>query len=400
MTLRTGFRMVWIWTVTVMLVVASAATGAAQDSASTRVITAIGFGTIAGDDVSGGKDQAITHALVSALARGAADLLPLEVRVKSFRTLNDTIYGQPMDFVSDYKVLTGYQSGKQYRVMVQATVLVDRMTERFQQIGITLDRTGLPTVLLLISEKHLSDYYPRYWWGGEDAASGIQAAGAVAEILRQKGFSVIEPEAGGHMASIQALGLGPELNIREAQSIGGQLNADIVVLGNASAVVAPNTMGEEIQTFKGLISAQAYPIDTADAIAGTDQAAVTVGSDPEAACLNALGRAGSLAGEELAGQLVSAWKQVATAPNRVTIVVEGTRNLANFVAFRRGLHKISGVNGVQIQEMSSENASLIVEFAGNAEALAEKLVVSSFDTFALNVYDVTSDGLTVSLEPR
>jgi hypothetical protein len=64
----------------------------------------------------------------------------------------------------------------------------------------------------------------------------------------------------------------------------------------------------------------------------------------------------------LADQLASAWRKLLEKPSQVEIAVEGTNQLANFVKFRKALSNISGVEGIQVKEIKSNQTTLLVDF--------------------------------------
>ena len=137
----------------------------AQEPADTKTVTVIGTGSIYKDNVSAARDQAISNSLVSAIARAAEDVLPLDAMVLNFKTVNRDIYSYASQYIRDYKVLkeSGYK-GK-YRVMVQATVAIGEIRQRLQSAGLASSEKAMPKILFLVSEQNLESILPMYWWG-------------------------------------------------------------------------------------------------------------------------------------------------------------------------------------------------------------------------------------------
>ena len=81
------------------------------------------------------------------------------------------------------------------------------------------------------------------------------------------------------------------------------------------------------------------------------------------------------------------------------ITVEGTKNLVNFVKFRRTLTSLEGVEKVQIKEMGTNTAALLVDFKGTGRKLADALKKKSFGSFGIQMIEVTATDLKLALVP-
>jgi hypothetical protein len=90
----------------------------------------------------------------------------------------------------------------------------------------------------------------------------------------------------------------------------------------------------------------------------------------------------------------------ALPPAPVEMTVEGTANLPNFVAFRRYLGAIPGVEAVQIIEMRLNETVLLVKYAGSAGQLSAALMQQGFETFTLDVSEAGENALRVKLLPK
>jgi hypothetical protein len=79
------------------------------------------------------------------------------------------------------------------------------------------------------------------------------------------------------------------------------------------------------------------------------------------------------------------------------VIVEGTRDLSKFVIFRAELNEIPGVDSLQTSEMKADEATIIVNFQGNAKELADALMLKTFESFGINIYEVSQSHLRVRL---
>ena len=374
------------------------AEAAAKDTTDTYIV--IGSGLIYKENISAARKRAIANSLVSAVGRKAAELLPVEALMTHHEILNEILYGQTSKFVQDYKVLTESTSENNYRVIVQATVKGANIKRELSTAGIIVGKKAMPSILFFIAEQKLTDITPRFWWGKGMTFVKPSSEQSMTEALREKGFQIIEHGPRVQRLAYSIVDNSPDLNNQEAVDLGSQLNADVIVMGRAVASSAPNVMGGDIKSFKGMITARVLRTTTGLEIAAVSRTAVTANVDEIAGSRDALSGAGSLLAEDLAQQIIAAWQKEAKEAFTVMIYLDGTRNLANFVMFRRMLTKIPNVEGIQVKELKSNNATIAVEYKGKSKELAGAMMLHAFETFGINIYEVTEEHLKVELTPN
>jgi hypothetical protein len=220
----------------------------------------------------------------------------------------------------------------------------------------------------------------------------------MSDILKARGFRVV-----GHVGIDipQLAGWGsnekPTLTAQEAIDLGQRLQAEVVVVGTSIASTTPSVMGENLKSFKATLNAHAFRTETGEEIANLSRISVTANVDEGVGGREALTMAGTLAGDELATQLTSAWRKLAEKPSQLEIQVEGTANLANFVKFRRALSGISGVEGIRVKEIRPNETTLVIEYKGKAEDLASELMLQNFGNFGINIYEIMQQHLKIAL---
>jgi len=170
-----------------------------------------------------------------------------------------------------------------------------------------------------------------------------------------------------------------------------------VIVGKSTAQRVPNTMGVTLKSFEGSVALRALRTDSGEKIASRTENYVTTNTDEAQGGKEAIAGAGSLAGAELSLQIVAGWKKTVQQPVEVEIVVKGTRNLGNFVNFRRALKDISDVKRIQLKEMQSDEAVIVVTYQGDAKKLAEALMLKTFESFGISITEVLERRLMVEL---
>ncbi len=372
-------------------------TSGAQALQDQRIATvhAIGTGGIQGADMSASRKAAIADSLMAAITGVLIDIMPAKMAVGHFQVLSESILAKPDPYILNYEMLTESISAKQHRVMVKVNVSVESLRRSLEEVGIHLSQKEYPRLLLCIAEKTATAFDFQYWWGRQQIWVAGTATDGLQKVLAEKGFGLVQPVT----SSLQDLPL--ELSVAETLLLGQQAGADVVIVGQAVAEAAPNTMGESLQSFRGAISARAYDVRSGQEMANTHQNSVTTADNPDTGSQEALQNAADLVAQDMAQQIAKAWFAQADAAAAVEIRVAGiSGNVASFVKFRGALSTISGVDSVQRKEMQHDAAILMVDYQGNTRALADALMRQNFDTFGLNIAEPEGNRLEVQLIPR
>ncbi len=360
-------------------------------------VEVIGSGAIYKQDIASARRLAIANSLATAVDLVAVELIPHETLIREFKGVNDILYNHTSEFIQDYKVLTEYLSGKIYKVMVQAAVSVDKVESALTAAGVEIGKKELPKILFLIAEQNLEDILPQYWWGEDLSFSKGAAETALTDVMESKGFVILNRQDNFTSMGDEEIINKPTLTDTEAVRLGIRFEADVVIVGKSTAQRVPNTMGVTLKSFEGSVALRALRTDSGEKIASRTENYVTTNTDEAQGGKEAIAGAGSLAGAELSLQIVAGWKKTVQQPVEVEIVVKGTRNLGNFVNFRRALKDISDVKRIQLKEMQSDEAVIVVTYQGDAKKLAEALMLKTFESFGISITEVLERRLMVEL---
>lgn len=363
-----------------------------------RVTTvhAVGSSQIRGADMSASRKEAIAASLVAAVTKVITEIMPPDTVVGHFQVINERVFAKTDQFILDYKMLTESTHARQHRVMVRATVSVQRIKDTLKKSGIYVGKRAYPSVLICIAEKQMNDVNYQYWWGGQQFWRAGVATETVTRTSKEKGLVTINPRVDPSRRAYP-----PQLSVPEAVALGREMQADVVVVGQAFAEEAANTMGSTLQSIRGNIFARAYRVLNGNEIGQVNQVSISTAADPLTGSKDALEKASALAGEQLAAQIVNAWFSEGAGSSKVELLIEGlSGNIANFVKFRGALSTMSGVDSVQRKEMRLDTAVLLVDYQGNVGALADALMRQNFDTFSLNILEPEGNTIRIKLMPR
>ena len=371
-----------------------------EESTHSKTIVVIGTGIINENNIASAREKAISEGLVTAVGVVMADVVPLEVFVPNFQALNEIIYTNTENFISGYRVLAETKHKNLYRVIVQAEVSVVKIKQELVKIGIMVREEEKPRILLLVAEQNIGDLIPNYWWGEASSNKENITETMLAKIFISKGFMIMEhvklPEFNKDNNLFFKT---PDPDLKAVTALAKHFQADMVVMGHASVEQTTNTMGEDLRSFKGTVLVKAIRISKQEEIGKSFQTVITVNADEVAGGIEAISQAASLAGKDMALQIASSYKRKKNETAKIKIIVEGTRVLSNFVKFRSALSSLDNVREIQSSEMKADKATVIVEYNGDVNTLAESLMLKSFESFGINISEVLPDQLRIVLVP-
>jgi hypothetical protein len=219
--------------------------------------------------------------------------------------------------------------------------------------------------------------------------------------LKEAGFKIIDHKRArsGQQINWEAFDR-PGLSDQEAAELGSLLKADVIVIGDSAANPATHIMGSAMKSFNGTLTVRVIRTASAEPMLNLSRTAVAVSEDDVSGSRAALEDVGGLAGQALAEELTRTWQKQAGKPSVVTMVIRGTEHLASYVKFRKAMNTIPGVEGIRVKGIKPNEAALLVEYKGKTKDLAAALMQQNFDSFGINIFEVTRDMVRVELIPQ
>jgi hypothetical protein len=374
----------------------------AQDAQSTKSIEVIGTATIF-DDIAMARDVAIKYALRTAVEQAAGLILSSESIVENFQLLNDSVYTQSQGFVRDYKVLTELRSGDLYRVVVRATVSVELLRDQLQNMGVLMVQKGMPRVMFFLAEQNIEQSKPQFWWRDDGPLSADFAVteNTIAEAMKNKGFIIIDQTAVAQNIRLDPALQKANLTDETAVTLGNQKDAEIVIVGKALARYTKNIMDTGMKSYQANIALRAIRTDTGEIIASSIRTGAAVHTDDVSGGTAVLKRVASQTANDLITQIVAKWRREVSQSTIVKVTVHGIKAYSDFVAFRKVLsNRIRGVTNVYLRGIDAGEARMDVEIKGNAQTLADELILKSFDSFAINIFNVSQNTIELRMVPK
>lgn len=371
----------------------------AQQESDLREVSVIGTSRVSGDDVASAREAAIFDSLRGAVENVIVEITPLEAVVENFEHLTEILNEYTDQFIQGYKVLAEQRAQNRYRVLVQINVSVPALKEVLSQESVLTEKELSLKVLLCIAEQHIDDPDFRYWWQDESALQESLTTDVLLPILTQNGWVLVSPTTEISGILLAAVRDKPEISNNEGLNIGMHFEADVVILGTARSERGSNTMGTDLQTFKGVVNLRAVRVASGTEIASATRSTVIVSPDEIAGGNDAITEALRQAANDLSTQIAAAWQQAEASLNLIDLVVSGTDDLASFIQLRGAINDTAGVKEMKIKQLGIDTATLVIDFEGSAQALAEALMLKAFNSFGINIDEVTADRIKLILVP-
>lgn len=387
------FILPWVLGALMLLTAAGAATGADAPS-DILTLEAIGTSQIDEEDPSSAEQAAIDNALELILDKSIATIVPSSILADNFEEIIAAFYGNAERFILNYKKLAVTRIDRSCRVLVQASVLPDGITDRIQQSGILIDRELTPRLLIMISEAR-GEKPPAYWW--RKGAENIQIATerAIAADLIKRGITPVSHDQ--HSISMEWADYGPGVNDAAALEIGKSMGADFVLTGKASVVLPDNFTPENGGAVLGVLDARLLDVNTGSIVSVATVHRHTDGSADASDKFSAFFAVGKEAARRFAPAMVAAFEQQKNRPHVYRIRIQGAGYLAYLNTFRKFLDDIDRIDRPQINEMKKDEAVISVNFIGSARELAGNLMEAPSDRIAVTVLGVSDAGVVVEL---
>lgn len=375
-----------------------------QQAEETGALEVIGRGVIYHDNVAKARDEAIADGLRNAVEQCVGLLISSQSVVSHFQVLSDRVYSQAEEFILDYKVLTESKSGRNYRLVVRATLLTSVLQDKLCDIGILTTHRAVPSILFLLSEQNIGQVSPQCSWDRQSQFTGPSLAieDTLSGYMREEGFVIVTPAA--LLAQGIALGpeyAGPELSDEAAVRLAQRVGAEVVIVGKALARLSGIISGPEMKSIEATLSLHAVRADNGMIIASSSATGSAVHANEIVGGRQALTRAASDLVKDVSRQVAANWAQEASQAVVVELVIEGIKAYTDFVRFRGVLkNEIRGVNNVYLRAIKDGEARMDVDVKGSARKLADELMLKGFEGFGVNILEVGQNRIKLELIPK
>ncbi len=355
---------------------------------------ALGKRPILNDNLPRAKKDAVADALKASVERAVVGMLSRSDIAENLDFLWEQVLADPRKYVETYRVVAELKKENQYMVAVEATVNARALEEFFTRARILNIAKETPSVLFFISEQSFNEVLPRYWWSNNPLPYDSVAEDALTALLEKQGYTIVGNDATRPDPETFGISFDFVHDDTAALKLGAALKADMVVMGRARAQEPSNRMGDD-RSYGAAIALDIFATATGERIATLEHSAVVKSQADDEGSRNALTRAGSLAGEALLTKLQDHWTAHQRTVRAIETRVEGADYLSSFIMLRKVLNDMPGIEDVHTKEIGSDQAVVDILFKGNAGKLADLLMLNTFDSFGIEMSEVTEDSMVI-----
>lgn len=355
---------------------------------------ALGKQSITDENLSRAKKRAVDNALYASVERAILEILSPPEIAGSLDLIYDQVLADTQRYVKTFKVLGEAETQGQYMVAVEAVINTDSLEEIFNRAGILNRNKKNPSVLMLISEQSYNEVLSRYWWGKNPLPYASVTEDTIVDLFKKKGFILMG--LGPDRPNLGALDVSFDFvhDTMGALKLARELNADVLVMGRARAEEPSNRMGEE-RSYRADIDLELFFSETGEPMGIVKESAVVKSDTGKEGADQALARAGTLAAESLATKIDNFWSARQQTVHTIETRVEGSDYLSSFIMLRKVLGDMPGIQDIKTRELGSNRAMVDIVFKGNAATLADLLMLKTFDSFDIEIAEVTPASMVI-----
>jgi hypothetical protein len=363
----------------------------AQNTDTPDVITSAGIAAIRNNNIFNARNDALADAQKKALMKAAASLMTFEQFSRKFPTLKRTLFDQPDNYIETYRVLYDSSLGDRYHITIQATIEMETFKNTLLNKRSITSQLKLPRILLMVSQQKLDQNFSTCWWSFIDPEQELTTIdNTVRNHLQQRGFEVID-----HTSMIKkitttkvygCLDILPE----DAQALGQQLQADIVVVGKAQVELTGEKKSPSQKIVQASIIAKALKVADGLVIASSESYIPATDDSEVIAQQVALEKASLKLARTIGEEISLRWVKESRGIASSTLSVSGLSEYLDFSLFKSSLKKnIPEIHNLLQKTLSDTGALIEVESPLDTSSLAALIERKQFKNFTIYIASVS-----------
>jgi hypothetical protein len=366
---------------------------AAKDSGIFMTVTT-GKRMVVNHNIQQAKQGAVSDALSAAVQNAFSELMTPQVLASNLDFLYTEILSHPSDFIITYRSLGEIEHKSAFLVAVESRVNLEMLQKTLTDAKILDAGKDKPFIMFFISEKTPSDDLPRYWWGKDSTSYKSLAEETIAGKMIQNRFMLVGNGPQRPDPSFYNITFISVDDINSARTLGKEMMADMIIFGNAASSLATNRMGGE-KTFDAEILLQAYDVNTGEKIISSKVQAVAKSNTDEEGYTQALVKAAGVSAEDLIEKINSYWSRNLRKEQTFDLKLSGDNFLPRFIALKQRFKDMPEIINTLQKEIGSNSSLVQIQYKGNPSRFANAVMLKTFDSFGLEITDVTDTLVTI-----
>ncbi len=368
-----------------------------EPASDEQEVVARGVGAIIGGDVAKAEDDALASALRNAVEQVIGTMVQSEVLVQNYQTIEDNIYSRTQGYVKRYEVVNKSQRGDNIlEITIKAVVKKSDLKNDLEAIGLLISRKGRPRLMVIVDEKNMGEHYS-YW-----SVDMNTTENEIMNQLLEKGFPFVDRQVAMKKLERDMIMAAVNGDETAARSIGLQAGAEVLIVGKAFS--KPASGAPAVLRQAGMVSCQAtvnlraIRADDGTILATSSQQAAAAHIDQLTGGTLALKRAAKMAADELSDKIIARWQKDIYSGTTINLRLLNVGSYSDLVKIKNLLPVvIRGVQKVYQRDYSQNTAFFEMEVRGNANQVAEELVMKDLSPYKIEVMNVTQNTIVAKL---
>ncbi|MCR4438826.1 MAG: flagellar assembly protein T N-terminal domain-containing protein [bacterium] len=365
----------------------------------TKVIEAVGTGSIFEGDVAGARDRAIDDALRQAVEQALGTFIESETKVQNYQVVDDNILSWTRGYVQNYTILSDYKKTPElYEVRLKAEVALGELQRDAEAVKNLIERMGNPRVMVIIDEQNIGDPTGHFRWFDVNMTA---AETAIMQKFVDSDFPVVDPGTVRENIKREQVMAALQGDDKAAAAIGLSFGAEIVITGKAVATVASGFNMAGMKSCQANITARVVEADVGRVLATASEHAAYPHIDEVTGGTMAIQKAANKFAEGLIAKILAKWRDKYYNVGEVKIVLRGLESMAQLSDFvTTAKFYLRGVKNIYQRNYGGGSAELDVKISGNATQLAREFERRDFGRFTITVESVSANRITARFVPK
>ncbi|MCB1200331.1 MAG: hypothetical protein KDK41_06775 [Leptospiraceae bacterium] len=338
-------------------------TGPAQPDASTAgqgMTTATGVGTIVNSEIGKAKDDALMDAKRAAVAQVLGSLIRGRAEVLDGESLGVYVRQDTDGYIENYTILSQKAVSEiEYQVTIQAKVSEAKLEDAILR---AVENQGRPRLLFALKET----------FDGK-AVTAAYAQTELEKIFSAKGFPVVDAAETNRILQKESRLLSSAIagDASSAANLAQGTGAEFILIGESQLMNNGKIQSSSLNSIQSSLNIRVIEVSTGRVLTSSRESGASAHIQPEVGA----GRAAKISGDKVANSIINdIMKQWQTAKaNQISVTINGL-DFEGIKKIREHFLTLRGVKNVNRKSISGQVAQLEIEFEGNADVLADRLL--------------------------
>ncbi|MFC1811318.1 hypothetical protein ACFL03_01350 [Thermodesulfobacteriota bacterium] len=339
------------------------------------------------------KEDALRQAMRLAVEQAVGVFVHSETEVENFELKKDKILSRTQGYVTSYTVLKEEKVDDVIKVVIRATISLDKIKDDLLAMKILLDSMERPKVMILIKEKLLSADKA----GGKIAESAKDememriAETEMSSLLVSKGFDLVDKAQLEAVKNLDQRRQALAGNTVAAKSLGLSLGAQYVILGKAVAQDSGEAYpGTGLRSIQASLQTKIIQTQTGLVLGSVVKSGVAAHISPLTGATKALQEAVHKAVDQyLVNAITASFQDYLNNGAPMKLQVTGVNSFRQYKQIVSGIDALDNVVSSKKEGWNKAGGLLVLDmrFKGTSEELAELLDGIQLGENSLEVVD-------------